>query len=116
MDAHSLAVVFAPNLIWPPAGSVHVCVHACVCFYLFVPCSFQDIISGSELNMMVSLVEMMINNHIDLFDVPAHVQLPARRYLKRKRGGEVSLSLLKMVVSVKVWAPKFPRGLSFIVG
>ena len=42
--------------------------------------------------MMVSLVEMMIENHIDLFDVPAHVQLPARRYLKKKRGGEVSLS------------------------
>lgn len=43
--------------------------------------------------MMVSLVEKMIENHIDLFDVPAHVQLPARRYLKRKRGGEVSLSV-----------------------
>ena len=33
MDAHSLAVVFAPNLIWPPAGSVHVCV-CCVFIYL----------------------------------------------------------------------------------
>jgi len=76
---------------------VRACVCACVCvcvvhLQLLFPCLFQDIISGSELNKMVSVVEMMIDNHIDLFEVPAHVQLPARRYLKRKRGGEVSLS------------------------
>ena len=46
MDAHALAVVFAPNMIWPPSESVciHVCVFVCmcvcvcvcVCMYVFV--------------------------------------------------------------------------------
>ena len=49
----------------------------------------QDILSGTDLNKMVSLVEMMIENHAELFEVPQQVQVPAREYIKKKRSGEV---------------------------
>ena len=36
MDAHALAVVFAPNLIWPPSESVCVCLPICLSVCLCV--------------------------------------------------------------------------------
>ena len=53
----------------------------------------QHILSGVELNKMVSLVEVMIENHTELFEVPQQVQAPAREYLKKKRSGEVIIIL-----------------------
>ena len=56
-------------------------------------CITQDILSGVELNKMVSLVEVMIENHTELFEVPQQVQVPAKEYLKKKRSGEVIILL-----------------------
>ena len=55
----------------------------------------QDILSGTDLNKMVSLVEMMIENHTELFEVPQQVQLPAREFMKRKRSGEVRYIMIE---------------------
>jgi len=54
-------------------------------------CITQDMLSRGDLNKMVSVVEMMIENHSELFEVPQQVQLPAREYLKKKRSGEVRM-------------------------
>ena len=63
------------------------------CTFTCTVCITQDILSGADLNKMVSLVEMMIDNHTELFEVPQQVQLPAREYLKKKRSGEVIIVL-----------------------
>lgn len=72
MSAHSLALVFAPNLIWTPT---------------------QLTLSGKTLEDFSSVLLFMINNCYEVFEIPTEVQVPAEQHLRKKSTGDMDSSL-----------------------
>ena len=85
-----------------------ICIHHITAIYILMDaaCITQDMLSRGDLNKMVSVVEMMIENHNELFEVPQQVQLPAREYLKKKRSGEVRMFIYFSALFIYVCTPK----------
>lgn len=70
MDAHNLALVFAPTLFWS---------------------SKTEPIPPLSLQKLSTLLKHLIENHTEAFEVPSEVHVVAERYCKKTRSGEADI-------------------------